>query len=192
MIGAACVLGTLALLRPWTIRPMQSSAPAAFDASGYVATAWPRILEEAQRTAVDIDAARPSGEAPSRRPIFVKVTGTVTVVDRRSRVGIVRLDTGGAAPASVALQVGPVVRGTAVRDALSFLRFSDFSNQTDFAAVSNAINDRVLREVVGPVEVDALRGRTISVVGAASFAPAGNDRPVELVPVILRIEGGVR
>jgi predicted lipoprotein len=103
-----------------------------------------------------------------------------------------RMRTGTGVPALVGVQIGPVLRGTAVRDALSFVRFTDFANQTEFAAVSNALNDRVLRDVVGPLDLDALTGRTVTVIGAASFAIAGSDRQVELVPVTLRVEGGAR
>lgn len=194
-VAAACVVVALALLRPWTIRPIQSAPPASFDAAAYVTTAWPRVLEEAERRAVELQAARASsataGAGPaSTRAVFVRVTGVVTEVDRRSRVGLVRIRTGAGASALVAVQVGPVVRGSAVRDALPFVRFTDFANQTEFAAVSNALNDRVLRDVVGPVDLESLTGRTIAVIGAASFA--GGDRPVELVPVRIRLEGGGR
>ena len=198
-LGTALAMGALAVLRPWTVRPIHTSQPAAFDAAAYIAKAWPRVLDEAERTAVEIQAARSAaaaqrgGGAPSsRRPVFVKVTGVVTAVDRRSRVGVahMRADTG--SPVLIAVQVGPVLRGTALRDAVPFLNFTDFANQSEFAAVSNALNDRVLRDVLGGLDVESLPGRTITVIGAASFAGEGDDRPVDVVPVKLRIEGGGR
>ena len=36
-----------------------------------------------------------------------------------------------------AIQIGPVLRGTALRDALEFVRFTDFVNQFEFAGVAN-------------------------------------------------------
>ena len=71
-------------------------------------------------------------------------------------------------PATVAIQVGPVLRGTALRDALGFVRFTDFVNQFDFAAVANALNERVLTTVLGPVDVRGLSGQRVSFTGAVS------------------------
>jgi len=198
-LGTALAMGALAVLRPWTVRPIQTSQPMAFDAAAYIAEAWPRVLDEAERTALEIQAARSaaaaqrgSGAPSSRRPVFVKVTGVVTAVDRRSRVGVAHMRAGTGSPVLIAVQVGPVLRGTALRDAVPFLSFTDFANQSEFAAVSNALNDRVLRDVLGELDVESLPGRTITVIGAASFAGEGDDRPVDVVPVKLRIEGGGR
>jgi len=200
VLGAALAVGALAILRPWTIRPIQTSQPAAFDADAYIAAAWPRVLDEADRTALEIQAARSAaaaqggGGAPlSRRPVFVKVTGVVTEVDRRSRVGVAYLiASSGASALRVAVQVGPVIRGTALRDAVRFMSFTDFANQSEFAAVSNALNDRVLRDVLAGLDAASLQGRTLTVIGAASFAGEADDRPIDLVPVKLRVEGGGR
>ena len=177
--------------------PIQTSQPRAFDAVAYVADAWPRIVQDAARTAIAVEAARagtaaPSaaGAPPSRRPVFITVTGVVTEIDRRSRVGVARLQTG--AGDRVAVMVGPVLRGTALRDALAFLRFTDFANQTEFAAVGNALNDRVLREVVAGVDLGSLQGRTVTVVGAAIVPAAGGDAPIELVPVTIHVERGAK
>jgi predicted lipoprotein len=87
----------------------------------------------------------------------------------------------------VAIQIGPVLRGTALRDALPFVRFTDFVNQLEFAAVANALNDRVLAEVIDGVEVDGLAGREVEFVGAS---PARSGAVVEIVPVLLGISGG--
>ena len=45
-------------------------------------------------------------------------------------------------PTTVVLQIGPVMFGTALRDALPFISFGDFVNQIDFAEVSRAFNDK--------------------------------------------------
>ena len=36
-------------------------------------------------------------------------------------------------PTTVVLQIGPVIFGTALRDALPFIAFGDFVNQIDYA-----------------------------------------------------------
>ena len=75
--------------------------------------------------------------------MFVKGTATVADVDRKSRIGLARLRLPWATDAqTAAIQIGPVLRGTALRDALDFVRFTDFVNQLEFAGVANALNDR--------------------------------------------------
>jgi predicted lipoprotein len=198
-LGAVVLVGALAVLRPWTIRPIDRSQPGVFDAAAYVAKAWARVLAEAERTAVDIGAvrstpaARDGGPAPSRRSVFVKATGVVTEVDRRSRVGVAYLTSSdGTSPARIAAQVGPVLRGTAIRDAAGFIHFTDFANQSEFAAVASALNDRVLRDVLSGLDVDSLPGRTLTVIGAASLVDGAGGPPVDLVPVKVLVEGGGR
>ena len=85
------------------------------------------------------------------------------------------------------------VRGSALRDATTFIQFNDFSNQFEFAAVSNALHERVLREVVGRLDLEALVGKRITAIGAATLqAGAPADAAIDLVPIELRAEGGTR
>jgi predicted lipoprotein len=198
-VGILLVVGGLAVLRPWTVRPLRTTAPPAFDAVTYAEHAWPRILEEATRTAVDAAVVRQrvadgaGTAAPSRRSLFVRVTGTLVGIDRDSRVGVARVRVPGGTAIEVAIQVGPVLRGTALRDAASFIRFTDFANQSDFAAVSNALHVRVLRDVIPATTLDSLVGTTVTVVGATALpaeAPAGV--PIDIVPVAWRSIGGPR
>ena len=194
---ALVIVGLLAALRPWTIEPIQTAAPAAFDAPSYVASSWPRVLREADETAVDVTTVlRSSGAGPdnsgapaARSALFVRGTGVVTEVNLQSRAGhaLVRIDDG-VAPATVAIQVGPVLRGTALRDALGFVRFTDFVNQFDFAAVANALNNRVLETVLGPLDVRALSGERVSFTGAVTRDARALKTP-EIVPVRLTVAG---
>ena len=118
---------------------------------------------------------------------FLKGTGTVAAVDRQSRVGILRLRQTGSRPATVAIQIGPVIRGTALRDASGFIEFSDFTNQFDYAGAANALNDYALRTVAGALPAAALQGRTITFIGAAGKAPVREDGAIEIVPVQLEL-----
>lgn len=198
-VAAALLMGALALLRPWTVQPISTAQPWTFDALAYVDEAWPRLLAEAERTAVELHAAqavqaapRDGASPPARRAAFVRATGVVAEVDRRSRVGVAYLETSpGAEPVRLAIQVGPVLRGTALRDAAGFIHFTDFANQSDFAAVANGLNDRALRDVLEPLDVDAWPGRTLTVVGAAWLADAATA-PADVVPVLVLVEGGGR
>jgi predicted lipoprotein len=189
-------VGALAVFRPWTVRPLQTAAPT-FDAARYVERSWTRIVAEASRTAIDALAARASAAtaggsgAPGRRSLFVRAVGTLGAVDRRSRVGLARIRVADGPGGEVAVQVGPVIRGTALRDATSFIRFNDFANQFEYAAVSNALHEHVLRDVVGSLDLGALAGTRVMVLGAVTIqAGTSPDEPLDIVPVQLQPAGG--
>jgi predicted lipoprotein len=187
--------GLVALLRPWTIRPIAGAARV-FDAPAYVASIWnARVLPAADSSGVDIatflasaPSVAPSGDAGGPKAAFVRGTAMVVETDRRSRVGLARIDVPGA---KVAIQIGPVIRGTALRDALPFIRFTDFVNQLEFAEVSGALNDAVGTRVLTTVDVERLKGRTVTFVGAVATG-VRPDREIEIVPVRLSVAGAAR
>ena len=183
LLIAIGIVVILAVLRPWTVRPLHVAAPKSFDPASYATEAWPRLLDEANRTAIDGQAAAPDvGQATSPpRAVFMRVTGTVSSIERKSRVGLVLVRLADPAAGEVAIQVGPVIRGTALRDAAGFIRFNDFTNQFQFAAVSNALHDRVLTVVVGRTDLDALRGKRVTVLGATKLPARGSH--IEIVPL---------
>jgi predicted lipoprotein len=195
-LGVIAVAIVLAIARPWTIRPIHMAPAEAFDADAYVASIWPQVLQTAERSAVDVTtiARTPPetvGESPAtRRALLVTGSGVVSRVDLDSRVGLAHLQIDGLVAPGVAIQVGPVLRGTALRDALPFVRFTDFANQFDFAAVASSLHRRVLQEVLGPIDVEALSGRNVSFTGAVVIDNARADSTLAIVPVILRVDGG--
>ena len=81
-----------------------------------------------------------------------------------------------------------MIRGTALRDASSFIEFSDFTNQFDYAGAANALNDYALRTVVGRAA-----GSTRSRAGPSpsSAQPerrsVREDGAIEIVPVQLEL-----
>jgi predicted lipoprotein len=196
-LAIAIVAGLLAILRPWTIVPIQTTTGRTFDAREYAASVWDsRVLPTAESSAVDLQAfmqgqeGSAAGGGHPARAVFVKGTATVAEVDRHSRIGLARLRLPWARDGqAAAIQIGPVLRGTALRDALEFIRFTDFVNQLEFAGVANALNDRVMTNVLGAVNVDELTSHQVAFVGAVSVA-AGST--LEIVPVRLQMAGGAR
>ena len=182
-------VAVIAILRPWTVRPLESASAtkAAFDPGTFAASAWPRLLREATGTAADVSEVSATAASTPGKARFIKGTGTIAAVDRQSRVGILRVQLAGSRPAGVAIQIGPVIRGTALRDASSFIEFSDFTNQFDYAGAANALNDYVLRTVLGALPAEALQGRTVTFIGAAGKAPVREDGAIEIVPVQLEL-----
>lgn len=104
------------------------------------------------------------------------------------RVGTLSLDF---APfdgtADAVMLVGPLIprNNYAVRDAVAFIRFNDFVNQTEFAEVSNALKARVLSDVVTVIDTQSIAGKTINFYGAFTLVDANE---IEIVPVTLEIQ----
>lgn len=190
-IVVVVLAAALAILRPWTMVPIHTTTARTFDAGGYVASIWDaRVLPAAERSAVTLQALVEGQVSATARALFVKGTARVADVDRASRVGLARLaPPGPAGRRQVALQIGPVIRGTAVRDALDFIRFTDFVNQLEFAAVAGALNDRVLTTVLAPA-AGLAAGAEITFVGAVAVSASSDV--FEVVPVSMRIGGGAK
>ena len=72
---------------------------------------------------------------------MVKGTGKVIEIHTDSQAGTAILEIPGL-DEKVALQIGPVVRGTALRDATGIVSFNQFTNQLDFADVSKEMNSQ--------------------------------------------------
>lgn len=117
----------------------------------------------------------------------VKGTGTVEEVNTESQAGYltVKLDdyTGEEA---IKIQVGPVYKGSSIRDSLSFIKFGDYKNQEEWAAVSQSINEVVAKDVVEPVDPDSLQGKTVSFVGAFTVSSGSSD--VLITPAVLEVQ----
>ena len=108
----------------------------------------------------------------------------VLLINRESRVGLAELDV---APfddqTDIFLAIGPVLRGNALRDAVGFIAFNDFTNQVEFAQVSDALKDRVDTDVLGAMDIDGLVEDTIQFMGAFTY-----DDPEEVVIMPVRLE----
>lgn len=65
----------------------------------------------------------------------------------------------------VRVQVGPIIRGTAVRDGLSFITADQYSNQVEFAAVSRELNKQVTDVVLKDITPSELVHKEIQVDG---------------------------
>jgi len=175
---------------PWTVRPIgqtdsSTGQARSFDAVRYVDSIWDsKVLPTVAASAVDLREA-----LKARRPgyLLVKGEGRVLRVDTSSRSGLMLVDL---APydgrADAAIQIGPVIRGTVLRDALPFIQFSQFVNQLEFARVGNVLNDRVVRSVLVSLPKAGLEGSVVFFSGASS-QPAANELP-EIVPVTLVVK----
>lgn len=96
----------------------------------------------------------------------VKTEGaTVTAVDKESFYKTVTLAVPGYdGDMTVTLQIG-AYKGSSVRDAMTFIDFADFTNQTEWGQVNQGMIDKLDETVVAPV-IDQLEvGATVDLIG---------------------------
>jgi predicted lipoprotein len=185
IVAAAIVSAWLAIARPWTIRPIAAVPSGVFDAHEYVARIWDtRVLPALGSKAQPLDVFR---DARTNAAAPVTFEGVVLEVDTSSRAGVAMLGRTAAGPAEARLMIGPVLRGTALRDALDFIQFTDFTNQIQFAAVADALNDRVLATTLAAAPPASLKGRQVRILGVAWREPGGAGALPLVVPVRLVI-----
>src|SRR5262249_18037414 len=174
VVTGVAVIAWLAVFRPWTIRSIAEVPRGPFDATDYVAKIW-----DARAVPLVGSSAVPFASYQGRthnRATPVALDGVVIAVNTSSRVGTASVDI---APEDgrpdALLMIGPVIRGTALRDTLDFIQFTNFTNQIQFAEVANALNDRVLATVLGQVDRAALKGRHVRVLGVACRESSAPD-----------------
>ncbi|MBP1804951.1 DUF2291 family protein [Rubellimicrobium aerolatum] len=115
---------------------------------------------------------------------LAKGEGTVVGADRESRAAVLEVDLDGDRAADLQIQLGPVVKGTALRDASPFYVFTDFKDQIEFAALARALNARATEALALP-EGDLL-GKRVAFEGA--FALRSGSDPIQVVPTRLALE----
>jgi len=112
---------------------------------------------------------------------MVKGEGTVTDVDTSVPTGPMTVMVG---DTKVTIATGPVIAGTAIRDAVGFISFGDFTNQIDYADVANQINAKVKTEVIAKSDVKGAKGKKVAFYGAFSALSPGT---IFLVPTELTV-----
>lgn len=172
-----------------------------FDAQQYVNGIWSSRVVPAYRdkavpaqtliSALTANAAKACaqyGNLPAQDSacaFIVKGTGRITSVS--SSLSGTELSVALAPPnesETVSVDVGPAFTGTAVRDALPFIKFAEYVNQVDYAEVGIELNSLVRERVIGNATFAGARGRTITFAGATE----GSDpKQISVTPVILTL-----
>ena len=100
---------------------------------------------------------------------MVEGSGKIVSVNAETSLGTaeVALD-GYDGPIQVQLYIGTRIPSdnTSVRDAVGFITFGDFREQTEYGKAGTEINKRVLSTVLGDIDRESLVGKTISFKGA--------------------------
>lgn len=169
-----------------------------FDAAAYADRVWAtRVVPAAQKNAVDastlFSALRKDQAAASERygkrsgtgspySFLVKGTGKVTGVSNTSGAGSMQVDVEDAGDTDVNVAIGPAIVGTAVRDSVGFIDFSQFTNQIDYANVATALNSKVKTTVLKDVDPESIKGKKVTFTGAFQLLTPSSVMvtPVEL------------
>ncbi|GAA1018256.1 hypothetical protein Aple_034610 [Acrocarpospora pleiomorpha] len=176
----ALALLIIAIVAATTYR--SDSAPRAeeaekFNPAGYGAETYePKVVPAIQQKAVDLvtlqkaiaadpDAAgQQYGNREGTGPYSYAVTVTGTAGAAES--GLLPVTVPDVGKTRVSVQIGPAINGTALRDAVGFIEFGQFTNQVEYADAGTALNDQVKSKVLASLDVASLKDKKITVVGA--------------------------
>ena len=119
----------------------------------------------------------PRKQANSPWTYIAKAEGKIVASNTQSRAASVDVDVDGDGKADLRAQIGPAMRGTALRDALDFVDFNSFKNQIDFAQFGKSFNTYANTTVLSKLPREQLDGRTAKLLGA--YVPgSGSDLPL--------------
>ncbi len=201
LLLASCKLATIRPLDPKTGKAIINEEEQGFNATRYVEERWnDPLLTTVESSATDLKtlltelaadkdkASTRYGKREGSSPynFLVKGQAKLLAVDTSSRAGLAQLDLEPFdGTADVSLAIGPVIKGTGLRDALPFISFNDFVNQLEFADASKALHQRVMDEVIGKTDLANAVGKTINFSGAFTLSDLSN---IVITPVRLEVQ----
>jgi predicted lipoprotein len=204
LTAAGLVLSSCRLVATADVQAIEKvNGAAAFDPDGMVADMWPsKVAPYLQKKAgsfaevhglaaknPDAAGARYGYRAKSDGTPWtyvIQLEGVVLAANTQSRAATMDVDTTGSGKVDAVVQLGPVMRGTALRDALDFVKFGDFTNQIDYAQFGKAFNTYAYKSTLERLPRDALVGKRVKVLGA--YTVAGGDGPPLVTPAAVEIE----
>ena len=116
----------------------------------------------------------------------VKGTATVKSVNTEKKAGYMEVaikDYSG--PETIKLQIGSVYKGSAVRDSLDFIRFEDYTNQVDFAAISQSIHNLIQTNVIDKIDLTTIESKEIEFMGCFTV---NSNNELLITPVTLTVK----
>lgn len=130
-----------------------------------------------------------SGQEGSPWNFIVKGKGRVLNVNTESRAGTMDIDL---APydgkSDFKMQVGPVIKGTSVRDSFDFIKYDDFKNQMVFAELSNAFHRKITESLLCKTDFVTTKGKEVNFTGVFTLMPSSE---ILVTPISMEFgEGG--
>lgn len=120
------------------------------------------IVPDYQSTTLDLSQAlaiSKSLNGAQKKSVFIKIIGVIKKIDFTSNTGGIEIEAALNNNADndnpenrletqiVKLQMSSIIRGNAIRDAASAIRFDDFKNQVQFARLTRVLNKKALENI---------------------------------------------
>lgn len=113
----------------------------------------------------------------------VKGTGTISEINTESKAGTMTITLDGyTGSEDIKIQVGSVIKGSSVRDAIEFIKYGDYKNQEEYAAVNQSINSIIMESVINPEKAVEMNGKTVEFVGCFTVS---DNKTVLITPIQL-------
>lgn len=213
---SACSVATVVPI-PEATRIAQGGA---FDAASFVETRWPDIVSTILERSVELPIVLGAIELDSNRlatkenlqqvatqyglttegqaqVFMIRGSGVIGAANTESSRGTIEVALDGyEGPVRVTILIGPRLPSdeSSVRDAVGFIRFGDFRDQTEFGQVARQLNQRVAQDVLADLDRENLIGQSIFFYGAFTIrtfnAPGDIDiSEIIVTPVQLEVGG---
>jgi len=179
--GLLAIIAVLAWNRPWVVVPLHTQTGS--TQTEIVDMAWQRLLD-GSANARPLEPAQTPDAATLVRARGVLNNVQTSSINTWAQVELLSAN-GAAEPRHhVRLHLGPVVHGTALRDAAG-LSYDDFDTQVDYARAASALNARAVQSL-DRERIAAWSGQIIVFTGVASASP--DEAAIDVVPLAIAVE----
>ncbi len=97
--------------------------------------------------------------------VAATIEGRIIAADTGTRAATIDVDADGDGAADLTVQIGPVFKGTALRDSIDFISFNSFANQIEYAKFGKALNAHIYDTTLAALPRNKLVGRTVTLLG---------------------------
>ncbi|PJG85327.1 DUF2291 family protein [Conservatibacter flavescens] len=130
---------------------------------------WNDVFQEAQNTTTKL-----SDNLANDQSYFINLVGTIEQVDDKQNISL-KVD-----DQIIVIQAGNIVRGNAIRDANSIIRFDQFKNQIQFARLSKELNKKAIGGITKPD--GTWQGKNVEILTALTVK---NGQIQDAVPLMI-------
>ncbi|WP_320123010.1 DUF2291 family protein [uncultured Sphaerochaeta sp.] len=164
----------------------------------YLEGRWDTILEEIDDNTIELTSLLQNGNgnfieniddfgSGSKNILTVSGTAQIESVNTDSRAGFLTIKPiGYIGEYTFRLQIGPIFKGSTIRDGLSSIGFSDFDNQMDWSSLSGEIMEKLYDSSIAQLEFSSTEGKMLDFIGC--FALDANTKTVVISPVRIVME----
>lgn len=96
--------------------------------------------------------------------VAATIEGKITAADTDTRAATIEVDADGDGTADLTVQIGPVFKGTALRDSIDFISFNSFANQIEYAKFGKTLNAHIYDTTLAALPRDKLVGRKVTLL----------------------------